>query len=89
MLDIDKQYRMTIKFEGTDPEETVCETEANARLIAAAPDLLAACKALSEFLAYGLGKPEGETPTKEDLERVAKLSRQASDAIGKAEGTKP
>jgi hypothetical protein len=39
--------------------ETICDHEANARLIAAAPELLAACEGVLGVLNHG-------TPTKED-----------------------
>ena len=62
-----------------DPEEAI----ANARLIAAAPELLDALKLLDEaFCAYDYGTREGR-----DKGRAALVAARA--AIAKAEGTKP
>ena len=58
--------------------------EADARLIAAAPDLLAALKALAAFWAYGLDKPDGAEPSPDDLRMATHLGKMASDAIAKA-----
>lgn len=54
--------------------------EANARLIAAAPDLLAACKALLQFEDAEIGESGGEL---EDSMRAVAMIRAA---IAKAEG---
>lgn len=62
---------------------------ANARLIAAAPDLYAALKALSKFWAYGLAKPDDAPLTGADEARAAELGVMAAAAIAKAEGKPP
>ncbi len=54
-------------------------THANARLIAAAPDLLAACKAAREFLEDGY-PPENISPSE------AAIREQLDAAIARAEG---
>jgi hypothetical protein len=55
-------------------------TEANAQLIAAAPELLEACKATWEAL------DEWATEREPNLEEIAQLREQARQAIAKAEG---
>lgn len=59
---------------------------ANARLIAAAPDLLAALKDLADWLAYGLNKADGAEPTAEDHVACERVAAQARAAVDKAEG---
>lgn len=63
-------------------------SEHNARLIAAAPDLLAALKrAVSEAnCAMGYSGVDAEHTLKRVLERVSKLTRVCETAIAKAEG---
>ena len=64
------QHIGSIEAEGTE------QAEANARLIAAAPDLLAACElsAYAEAEAgYGPGTPEQSTLSKECLTAIAKM----------------
>jgi hypothetical protein len=58
---------------GGDTHPTLDEHEANARLIAAAPDLLAACEAAKEFFESNYGWYEDEY-------------HQLADAIEKARG---
>lgn len=61
-------------------------SEADARLIAAAPDLLAALKDLADWLAYGLNKADGAEPTAEDHAACERVAAQARAAVDKAEG---
>lgn len=61
------------------PVEWGTETAANARLIAAAPDLLAACKAAKEMLSDTNEYARGYT-------NAMQLISQFSAAIAKAEG---
>src|SRR5262249_24836787 len=58
-------------------KERTGETEANARLIAAAPDLLAACEAAAEFLATHPSGPALPVPTT------------INKAVARARGTEP
>jgi hypothetical protein len=60
--------------------------KANAHLIAAAPDLLAALKDLADWLAYGLNKADGAEPTAEDHAACERVAAQARAAVDKAEG---
>lgn len=62
-------------------DETVAETKANARLIAAAPDLLEAIKEYFEAYAN-----EGKKPGW--IKRVGAARRKVNAAIAKAEGAK-
>lgn len=57
---------------GSHGRPPTVEEQANARLIAAAPDLLAACKAFEEYYAHG------------DLNQFAELQKTVRDAIAKA-----
>lgn len=70
------------------PQDTSGIAEAEARLISAAPDLLAAVKAMASFWAYGLNKPKGAKPNPADLKEVERLATMAADAVAKAEGIK-
>lgn len=60
------------------------EAEANARLIAAAPDLLRALIDLGDWLAYGMNKAAGAEPTAEDHATCERVAAQARAAIDKA-----
>lgn len=60
--------------------------EANARLIAAAPELLEALVDLGDWLAYGLNKAEGAEPTAEDHATCDRVAAKARAAINKATG---
>ena len=52
--------------------EDVAENEANARLIAAAPELLEACKQLAEFWQNGTPVNAGSWPANDVLAAIAK-----------------
>ena len=60
------------------------EAEANAQLIAAAPDLLRALIDLGDWLAYGMNKAAGAEPTAEDHAACERVAAQARAAIDKA-----
>ena len=63
--------------------------EANAHLIAAAPDLLAALESQARATAYFNGKPDGDKPDPNDTSQPIwrhYLTAQAREAIYKAEG---
>jgi type VI protein secretion system component VasF len=62
------------------------QSEANARLMAAAPELLEALIDLGDWLAYGLNKAEGAEPTAEDHAACERVAAQARAAIAKATG---
>lgn len=63
------------------------EAAANARLIAAAPDLLLACKALSEFQATYFKITGNQFPGGENCAKIgAQVVAMANLAIKKAEG---
>ena len=65
-------YTMTLAAGGKDA--CLDELKANARLIAAAPELLAALKAISDYVAVMQGH------------RISGISKLATSAINKAEG---
>lgn len=67
-------------IEDTRKRKRIDETQANARLIAAAPDLLNACKAICRELEYAFGG-HSQMP-----EMEAKFYEQAQTAISRAEG---
>jgi hypothetical protein len=66
--------------------EMICQlaTVHNAKLIAAAPDLLRALIDLGDWLAYGLNKVDGAEPTAEDHAACERVAAQARAAILKA-----
>lgn len=68
------------------PTEATEQQEANARLIAAAPELLQALTDLGDWLAYGMNKAAGAEPTAEDHAACERVAKQARAAIDKATG---
>jgi hypothetical protein len=64
----------------TVSDDDVAEVMANARLIAAAPDLLAACEAAMEFL------PKGEYPGGSGQTEAVRVRDLVRAAIAKAKG---
>ena len=70
-------------------EETIDEDKANARLIAAAPDLLAALRELADSTeAYTDAQDEGGHP-EAHVDRMILARRSARAAIARAEGRTP
>ncbi len=61
---------------------------ADARLIAAAPDLLAALKELGDWIAGGLQASDDAMPDAECLKETERLAAKARAAVDKAEGRK-
>jgi len=64
------------------------EKEANARLIAAAPDLLAALKEMGDWIAAGLQASDEAWPDAQCLKHTEEIAARARAAIDKAEGRK-
>lgn len=62
-----------------------CSPE-DARLIAAAPELLEALIDLGDWLAYGLNKAAGAEPTAEDHAACERVAAKARAAVAKATG---
>lgn len=85
-LPITRVYNQQSGSPGIEPDMTLAEAQANARLIAAAPDLLAALKAVTPH-AFGHSKPgcKGGVRDPENCD-VCKAIWAARDAIDKAEG---
>lgn len=71
----------------------VSEPEANARLIAAAPDLLAACKESEMLAAHGMGAinisndPDCKANTDRNIAECIRIQNIVRAAIAKAEGS--
>ena len=72
---------------GRDPAFFTEEDDANARLIAAAPDLLAALRQLMEWEGYD-GGPPGNGHDEDTDRREQEVWQDAQDAIDKATATK-
>ena len=68
---------------GQDPAFFTAEDEANARLIAASPDLLAALRQLMEWEGYD-GGPPGNGHDEDTDRREQEVWQDAQDAIDKA-----
>lgn len=56
------------------------------RLLAAAPELLAALKEMGDWVAYCLGQPDSTVPDSELLQRTEDIAARARAAVDKAEG---
>ena len=72
---------------GQDPAFFTAEDEANARLISAAPDLLAALRQLMEWEGFDGGFP-GSGHDEDTDRRQQEVWQDAQDAIDKATATK-
>jgi hypothetical protein len=62
------------------------EAAANARLIAAAPDLLAALKEMGDWIAAGLQASDEAWPDERCLKHTEEIAARARAAVNKAEG---
>jgi hypothetical protein len=78
-----RAYSIGVSRADSDDDMTVEEVQANARLIAAAPDLLATCKALAHDI-RAMQFTDGEYRLSEDSARqiMALLDREISKATG-------
>jgi len=68
------------------PHLSLAEANANARLIAAAPDLLAALKELGDWVAGGLQASDEAWPDARCLQHTEEIAARARAAVDKAEG---
>ena len=68
------------------PHLSLAEANANARLIAAAPELLAALKELGDWVAGGLQASDEALPDARCLQHTEEIAARARAAVDKAEG---
>jgi hypothetical protein len=66
--------------------KVAAELLANARLIAAAPDLLACLKEMGDWIAAGLQASDEAWPDAQCLKRTEEIAARARAAVDKAEG---
>lgn len=71
---------------GTAPADLDPEAQANGRLIATAPDLLAALKEMGDWIAGGLQASDEAWPDAQCLKHTEEIAARARAAVDKAEG---
>ena len=74
----------SVDYGYSEPFES--QQQANARLIAAAPDLLAALKELGDWVAAGLQASDKAWPDARCLQHTEEIAARARAAVDKAEG---